>query len=275
MTKLITAPNLSLVWLTALEHLLVCGGKDTNVIVEVEHVDEEELRIHQLLDDFLRERSIHTGEDFLPVVTVANTLFPQALYEPRRGKNARPFLYQTYEQNFEVIKRLPANNHGTYFQRMIDWPTKDKKHKKAENVNQLENIIRRLRAGLSRQNPLSSAYEIGISDVETEDIRIYQPGNDGRLMGFPCLSHISLTLFKNRLHLTALYRNQYFMHKAYGNYVGLSRLLRFLCQEIGCEPGTLMCIASHADAELNLGKGAIRLLIQQCKSITAEKVSNT
>lgn len=276
MTKLITASNLSVGWLVALEHLLVCGGKDTNMIVEIEHVDEENLQMRQLLDDFFHMRSIHTGEVFLPVTTVANTLFPQSLYQPHRGKDARPFLYQMYEQNFTIIQRLPANNHGTYFQRMIAWPAKDKKRKKVENVNQLENIICRLRKGLSRQNALSSAYEIGISDVatETEEIRIYQPDNDGRLMGFPCLSHISLTFFKKQLHLTAVYRNQYFLHKAYGNYVGLSRLQRFLCQEIGCEPGTLMCIASHADAELNIGKRAIIQLIQQCKLITAEKVSN-
>ena len=274
MTKFIHTQNLSLAWVTALEHLLVCGGKDTNVIMEIEQVDEEDIRIRQLLDDFLHERSMHTGHDFFPVTTVANTLFPQAFYEPRRGEGARAFLYQMYKQSFAIAQRLQANHYGTYFQRMVAWPTKD------ENVNQLESIINRLRKGLNRPNPLSSAYEIGISDVgetdldtpETEEIRIYQPGRDGRLMGFPCLSHISLTLFKRRLHLTALYRNQHFIRKAYGNYVGLSRLSRFLCQEVGCEPGELMCIASHADAELSLGKRSIILLAQRCKSIVSETV---
>jgi thymidylate synthase len=273
MSKFIHAHNLSLGWLDALEYLLVCGGKDTNVIVEIEQVDKEDMSIRQFLDDFLQKKSTHAGEEFFPVTTVANTLFPEALYEPRRGQEARSFLYQMYAQSFAVTKRLPANRYGTYFQRMIAWPTKNEK--KSGDVNQLEIIINRLRSGLSRQNPLSSAYEIGISDVEdmdldvsaTGEIRIYQPDCDRRLMGFPCLSHISLTLSKGKLHLTALYRNQYFIHKAYGNYIGLSRLLRFLCQEVGCETGELMCIASHADAELSLGKRAITLLVQQCRSL--------
>ncbi len=268
MTKLIHAQDLSSAWLDALEHLLLCGGKDTNVIVAIERVNEEILDIRQLLDDFLQERSGHKGEEFVPVTTVANTIFPQALYQPQRGSEARTFLYQMYEQSFAIAKRFPANHYGTYFRRMVSWQTGQKE------VNQLEAIINRLCRGLSRPNPLSSAYEIGISDVietdvdapETGEIRIYQPDYDGRLMGFPCLSHISLTLFKKQLHLTALYRNQHFIRKAYGNYVGLSCLLRFLCQEIGCEPGELTCVASHADAELTMGKQAITSLIQHCKS---------
>lgn len=269
MTKFIHTQDLSSAWLDALEHLLLCGGKDTNVIVAIERVNEEILDVRQFLDDFLQERSGRRGEEFVPVTTVANTIFPQALYQPQRGSEARAFLYQRYEQSFAVAKRYQPNRYGTYFRRMVSWQTGQKK------VNQLEAIINRLCRGLSRPNPLSSAYEIGISDVietdvgapETGEIRIYQPDyDDGRLMGFPCLSHISLTLFKRRLHLTALYRNQYFIHKAYGNYVGLSRLLRFLCQEIGCEPGELTCVASHADAELTMGKRAIASLIQRCKS---------
>jgi thymidylate synthase len=266
MTKLIQAKDLSSAWLDALEHLLKCGGKDTNVIAVIERVDEEILEIRQLLDAFLQEKDEQRGKEFTPVTTVANTIFPQAFYQPRRGKEARAFLYQAYEHSFAVAKRYPPNHYGKYFQRMISWPV--------GKVNQLEAVINRLSSGLSRPNLLSSAYEIGISNVveadmdvsETEEIRIYRPGYDGRLMGFPCLSHISLTLFKRRLHLTALYRNQYFIHKAYGNYVGLSRLLRFLCQEIGCEPGELTCVASHADAELTMGKQAITQLIQRGKS---------
>ena len=272
-TKLLQAQNLSLAWLAGIEHLLKCGGKDINVIVEIEQVDKEDSRIRQLLDDFLAERSTHKEVELFPVTTVANTLFPQAFYHPQRGDEARSFLYKKHEQSFAVTKQHPANRHGTYFQRMVAWPGKHR------NINQLEVIIYRLRKALSRSNPLSSAYEIGVSNVEegepdraqTEEIRIYQPGSDGRIMGFPCLSHISLTLFKSQLHLTALYRNQHFIRKAYGNYLGLSRLLLFLCQEIGCEPGRIACVASHADAELVLGKRAITTFVENCRSALSVK----
>ncbi|HEY1348836.1 MAG TPA: hypothetical protein VGF67_04340 [Ktedonobacteraceae bacterium] len=273
MTQFIQAQNLSLAWLAGLEHLLNCGGKDTNVIVEIGKAGEEDKRIRQLLDEFLVERSAYK-KGFFPVTTVANTLFPQAFYYPQRGDNARSFLYQMQEQSFAITKRLQANRYGTYFQRMVAWPGKQK------NVNQIEAIIRRLSKASNNPNCLSSAYEIGISGVEeeeesdeaqTEEIRIYQPGGDGRIMGFPCLSHISLTFFKKELHLTVLYRNQHFIRKAYGNYLGLSRLLLFLCQEIGCEPGTIVCVASHADAELSFGKRAITTLVQQCRSVLTAK----
>ena len=268
MTKLIQAPNLSTGWIDALEHLLLYGGKDTNVIVEIEHIGVEDTRIRQLLDSFLAELSEYKKkEKIFPVTTVANTLFPQALYHPERGEKARSFLYETSKESFVIKQRLPANRYGTYFQRMIAWSTQH------GEINQIETIIQKLRAGLCRPNPLSSVYEIGLTDVKEsdadasgcEEARIYQPGSDRRLMGFPCLSHISFTLFKRRLHLTALYRNQHFIRKAYGNFLGLSYLLSFLCYEVGCEPGELVCIASHADAEFQLGKCAITALIQQCK----------
>ncbi len=150
---------------------------------------------------------------------------------------------------------------------MIDWPTSKVR------TNQLERIITRLQRNLTRINPLSSIYELSVGGSEdypsqenTADIKIRRPDKDTGIMGFPCLSHISLVLSKGRLNMTALYRNQHFIRKAYGNYLGLSRLLRFICREVGCEPGTLVCIAAHADAELSKrGKRDIKKLVQDCR----------
>jgi thymidylate synthase len=269
MTQTIHAQDLSSGWLSAIEYLLTCGGKDTNIIVVIEQVEREYIGIRHLLDTFTNKRREQKGTKLYPVNTVANTLFPQALYYPERGDNARSFLYKTHEQSFSIEKRLRANQRGTYFHRMVAWSGKH------HEVNQLELVITRLRQNLQQVNPLSSAYEIGVSEVEehmldealTEEVRIYEPGRDNSIRGFPCLSHISLTLVKKQLHLTALYRNQQFISRAYGNYLGLSRLLRFFCQEIGCEPGEIVCIASHADAELHLNKSAITELIRQCKAL--------
>ena len=44
-------------------------------------------------------------------------------------------------------------------------------------------------------------------------------------MGFPCLSHVSLSLQKGVVHMTAIYRNHEFIKRGYGNYVGLGRVL--------------------------------------------------
>jgi thymidylate synthase len=264
--KVISVSNLSLGWLGALEHLLDSNGKATHIHVAIDDVHEENIEIRHLLDRFCESKGVY------PVSTVANTIFPEALYYPHNPKltenKARDHLYQIYRQGNKIRQRCPANQHGTYFNRMIDWPQGGK------TVNQLEKIISRLQSNLTRNNPLSSNYELSVGGSEacfvqddTADIQIRHPGIDTGIMGFPCLSHISLVLDKGRLSMTALYRNQHFIRKAYGNYLGLSRLLRFICQEAGCETGELVCVASHADAEFKFGKRDISQLVKDCRGV--------
>jgi len=260
--------NLSLGWLASLEHLLACGGTDVNVIVAIERIGEEDGDVRGLLDTFIAPRR---GRTVLPVSSVANTIFPHALYQPGR-EGARERLYELFLRGYPVARRFPANYSGTYFHRLVAWPGP------TGPVNQLERAIARLWRQMGRRNPLRNAYELGLSNVgddwdeiddATAELRIQLPGRDGRLMGFPCLSHVSLTLLNGRLHATALYRNQHFIRKAYGNYLGLSRLLQFLCQEVGCQPGELVCISSHADAEIGTGRGFgqgdLRGMAQACR----------
>lgn len=288
MAKMINEQNLSLGWLTAVEHLLECGGKDVNLVVTIRDTNEEDSGIRQSLDRFIATRrekvvSLSTRREKVvslsPISTVANTIFPQALYHPELGNRAQQHLYQSYEQGYTVSSRLRANCYGTYFHRMIAWPGQP------GEINQLERLITRLKRQLQGSASLSSIYELATSEVEeaieeasstieeTAEIKIYLPECDsGRIRGFPCLSHISLTLFEKRLHLTAVYRNQHFLRKAYGNYLGLSRLLHFICQEASCQPGELMCIATHADMELGsapgCGKRDIIALVRECRAGT-------
>src|SRR5262249_18505243 len=70
-----------------------------------------------------------------------------------------------------------------------------------------------------------------------------------RTRGFPCLTHVDLTLHRGRLHATAVYRHQYLIDKAYGNLLGLSWLLQFLCQQTGYQLGELVVHATLADAQ--------------------------
>ncbi len=268
--KSISASNLSLGWLAAVEYLLECEGVTSQLSVGIENVGEENMEMRSLLDQFSEFKGIPS------VSTVANTIFPVALYYPDNpkltGDKARHHLYQTYLQGNKVRRRCPGNRNGTYFGRMIDYPINKVKATPLER-NQIERIIMRLKSNLTRGNPLSSIYELSVgvsedylSQDNTADIKIRQPDKDTRIMGFPCLSHISLNLCKGHLNMTALYRNQHFIRKAYGNYLGLSRLLRFICREVGCEAGTLLCIANHADAELGTKGGRdIKKLVQDCR----------
>ena len=106
------------------------------------------------------------------------------------------------------------------------------------SFNQLAFFIDRLRKQ-SKKGHLSSAYELGVSHPIDGELRVQAPWIDKRTMWFPCLSHISLTLDEGVVNMTATYRNQTFVSRAYGNYVGLSRLLRFIAKESGTEAGEL------------------------------------
>ena len=57
-----------------------------------------------------------------------------------------------------------------------------------------------------------------------------------------CLSHVSFSLQKGVVHMAAIYRNHDLTQRAYGNYVGLGRLLRFVAVQSGWPVGELACM---------------------------------
>jgi hypothetical protein len=267
----LSATNLSIAWLEALERLLGSGGEAVNLVVAIQSPGEENPRVRSRLDDFIarveplnRERKVET------VVTVANTIFPEALYLPRLEERARGHLYEMHGLAYRVSKR--RNPYGTYFSRLVDWPGPQ------GGVNQLEQAVVRLAGARERGQRRGNAYEMQFSDTIADEnglsLPIYKAGVDNRVMGFPCLSHVSLTLNDGKVHLTALYRNHEWIRRAYGNYLGLSRLLSFVANESGWQVGELVCVSSHAIAEISqgagFGKADIEVLAKECRAALAK-----
>ncbi len=258
--KAIEARNLTVAWFSAMQYLLTQpNSKAVNLAVGFSSM-EEVPSVRGVLDDFLSHTARRCREPLYPVETVAGTLFPEEWYVPERAESPREHLYACHVLAQRVHKRL-AGEGETYFSRLVGYPGPD-----GSVVNQLEEQVQRLQGQLRTQGPKSSAYEIGVSS--TGDLRVQIPGQDKRYMGFPCLSHISLTLHRGALHLTALYRNQAFLRKAYGNYIGLARLARFLAREVGVEVGEILCVATHADAESKAGTlTGLRQLLSDCGDV--------
>ena len=96
---------------------------------------------------------------------------------------------------------------------------------------------------------LEGIAEIESGTVETGGLQIYK-SDDERQMAFPCLVHVDISVVGHRLNVMAVYRHWHLVHKAYGNLIGLTRLLHFLSQQTGYEPGELMIHATVANAEL-------------------------
>ena len=96
-----------------------------------------------------------------------------------------------------------------------------------------------------------AAYEL---DAEAHGLSTYNAETDwNNYLGGQCLSHISLKLGPDHeLYLTAMYRYQFFIRKALGNFLGLARLQAFIAQEVGIPIGPLVCHATLA--QLDPGK---------------------
>jgi hypothetical protein len=254
--------NISRAWLKALDCLLAQDeGKAIHLTVCIRQPEApEDTGIRTALDGFMakaRERKPRLW----PVSTVANTMFPAAFYQPE-DDHPRARLYELHRKAQGIQERLGRDS-DNYFNRLVAYPVPG-----GEPFNQLEYIVDRLlkqrkpRKG-GRGGALSSAYEIGLTIPDGADLRIQAPGQDRNTRGFPCLSHISFTLAHDRLNLAALYRNQHFIARAYGNYLGLTRIADFVGREVGVEVGEIVCMATHADAEYkDYGKHAIETLAQ-------------
>jgi hypothetical protein len=270
--QVVADDNISRAWLEALSRLAQePDGKAIHLAVCVRDPQgPEDKAIRGALDSFIakaRERRPRLW----PVNTVANTIFPAAFYQPD-GEDPRARLYELHGKAQRIQDRMGRDSEN-YFNRLVAYPVAD-----SEPFNQLEYIVDRLinqrkpRKG-GRGGALSSAYEAGLTAPNGADLRVQAPGQDRNTMGFPCLSHISFTLEHDRLNLAALYRNQYFVARAYGNYLGLARIGAFVAREVGVELGEIVCLATHADAEFGeFSKRAVEGLVQSARD-TSDRVS--
>ncbi|MDP9332227.1 MAG: hypothetical protein M3Q30_02780 [Actinomycetota bacterium] len=258
----VEASTLSRAWVNALQETIARGGKAVNMIVSWPGT-EEDPQARKILDAFIESRP--SGKNDWPrwsVETVANTIFPLELYEPD-GTDAdalEEFSY-LYMEGREIAKLVSPT--GEYCERLVSWEGPDGK-----TINQLLEVGQKLRS--YGRNHLSSVYEIAVADPSF-DLRTQRPGKNNDPYGFPCLSHISLTVVDGVLHATALYRNQHLVRKAYGNYVGVSRLAWALANYAELDLGEVAVVATHADAEIGsakgLGKRAIEDLVAEVKAV--------
>lgn len=235
---LLSASNISIGWLKAVEHILSCGGKCFNLIVQIEKPTETDRGIN---DAFLRVCERHK----IPFPQkAANTIFPQSIY--KRSHKSRERLFGRYIRIYPKVKR---GKWGTYFGRMIEWPFIEEE----QPINQLEKVIQTMR---NRSNVFASAYTIQICSPERN---FCQP------RGGPCLNFITLQLEKatGRLSMRALYRNHDFITKAYGNYLGLGYLLKFLCDQTKFSLGTLTCVSSHAYINSSVPRNKWKALLKR------------
>lgn len=248
-------------WLKAARMLLDSKDRIYNLVVEVERPDlatATSRSIETRVDDFLKQ---HNSQ---PVHTVAETIFPAVEY--RTHGLAGVFAYP--KSIFPEIKSVSANSRGTYALRLVERLMSDGKA-----FNPLEFAIDKLKKQIKTGHPQRAVYELDL-DTEPLELKLYDTEIDHtNVRGGQCLSHVSLKLGPNReLYLTALYRYQYFVQKALGNFKGLARLQACIAHEVGIPIGPLVCHATLAiledeRADAPWKRPALEKLIKECEAI--------
>ena len=245
-------------WIASLEELLASGNSSTyNLVVGIRNpvtLSDADQLVCQKVDSFLR------AHKSLPVITVANTIFPGGFYRDG-GAEA---VYKDFLESYSISKE----KWGTYAGRLF---TKIKI--RGEETSKIERIVRKLKENASGSH-LRAVYEVDVLEtVGTEEVSTYCAETDANMgIGQPCLTHLSFKLHpaEGRVSLTALYRSQFYIAKALGNFVGLAQLLAFVATEAGLEPGFIVCHATKAEIDLGDRRSSwsledVKKLVRSCK----------
>jgi hypothetical protein len=236
-------PDCASAWLEAVRQVDAKPGHEAhNVVIDVADPTAAATLAHPIVacvDAFLVARG-------KPIETIANTIFPQALYE-RYGHPAFIEKFHT-----RVLPKVRSNKRwsGYYFERMTRMPMVG-----GGNLDQLSREVERM-----RDNTSLNKHEIALFDPE-RDVT-------GSPYGGQCLSFLSFHLLPGSpktVLLTAQYRNHYYIEKLLGNLIGLGRLMSFVAREGGAKVGSLTVLSTHAQIDApKAGREEIKALLDEC-----------
>ncbi len=239
--------NLSNAWAWAfLESIKHSDGEISPLVVTITGFADsrpaEDTSVRQALDNALAEKNQYSCD------TVASTIFPQSLWNPEQG---REHLFERYIQILPQLKKLATHNkYGLYFERLIAFGP--------DNINQLDHIIKTYQGGNHRRSALQAA--------------IFDPAVDHtnqRRRGFPCMQQVTFAPQNNYgLSITGFYAVQHLFDRAYGNYLGLCNLGRFIAHELGLQLTQMTCIAGVAKIG-GVNKKEIKGLVEKLEKLTS------
>lgn len=233
--------NLSRAWVRSFLEVMQPGVEEiAPLVVTVTGIVDNQPAVStftkQILDDELVKKGYYSCD------TVARTIFPNSLWNPdmERGKLFDRYIYVLPE----LRQSASHNKYGLYFERLIAFGP--------DKINQLDHIIRTYQSGNHRRSALQAS--------------IFDPSIDHtnqRQRGFPCMQHVTFAPCSNNgLAVTAFYAIQHLFERAYGNYLGLCNLGRFMAHELGLQLTQMTCIAGVAKIG-NVPKRDIKELAQQ------------
>ncbi|QEH79836.1 hypothetical protein EIK56_17535 [Sphingomonas sp. C8-2] len=257
------SPSAVAAWLKATKALSISSRPVYNLIYSISDPTMKtasEKAIIKVFDKFALEHKFRTTD------TVSNTIFPLDTYQSQIKNGSDEF----YEYYLDVVLPKVRKVWGTYFERMTVRYNDDNTPmmRGDRRLNPLDVLIEKLKGRIENPPKTTTHYEVSLDDIALE-IATYNPRTDGKYnLGGPCLSHISFKIDRDAvLRLSAFYRSHWYIERALGNLIGLSRLQCFVAQCTGAKVGPLTIIAAEAVLDLgakNRKASDTRALLAEC-----------
>jgi thymidylate synthase len=214
----------------------ISGKEIPGLSITIEGFDND----HNVYEDYETRKVIDKAlkvKGMLPISTVANTIFPINLWNPDRDRSE---LFKRYLNVLPKIRKCPQNVYGVYFERMINYDD--------NGFNQLDKIVEFYQS----ENHRRSAFQVSIWDPIRDMVNT-------RMRGFPCMQHLVFSCVQNRLIVIAFYATQYIFERAYGNFLGICNLGKFLSHELGIPLYQVKCYVGVE--QLSISKSSLKEII--------------
>ncbi len=211
-------------WKACVRHLLANNLDVTNLLVEIANP--------AFFDPgwMTRHSPYHRLGDGDKLAGVINTVFP---YKVLRNAPNRAAFYESYYRAANRLRRQKrrAGSWGTYFERLTKFGAKND----PVTINQLENAIHKLSTWQTRPK---GSIVFHLSSPHLDNLR---PRNG------PCWQFGEIVWNQDdSLDLVAVYRNHDYYSKAFGNFIALGQLLKFVADESQKTSGKLICHSVRA-----------------------------
>jgi hypothetical protein len=198
-------------------NVLLSDGDRLNLVVHIDDPSEIDLASVRQLDPKTVDVKV------MSVFDVASTIFP---HQGRKWDLSIDAFSNYYIPVYERLKRRSSPTWGFYFQRLASFgPGK---------INQIARIVN----GLSSWG--KNHHAAFVMHVSSSALDKPKP------LGAPCWQYGQFMADDGKLELTVVYRSHDYYSKALGNFLGLSRLLTFVCSKTGHEVGSLTCLSTYA-----------------------------
>jgi hypothetical protein len=214
---IVSEDSITLAWRGA-ANLVVKDGDRFNLVVHIKNpagYDEDEITL-------LNPRSVNPHVE--SVFDVANTIFPRG----RGHESDSPADFCAhYKSVYERGRSRKPSAWGTYFQRMVTFGNGGK--------NQVLKIIDCMNEWKAKPR---AAFVVHLSGAHLDN---------PRPLGAPCWQYGQFIRTDDSvLSLAVTYRSHDYFEKALGNFLGLARLLAFVCEHTEQTMGTLTCLSIYA-----------------------------